>query len=61
MEIGVSGSCTPCDFITVKHNGDYTFNVSYDIPEAGETTIVVKWHGVHIPGSPFVIQTDESD
>ena len=59
LEIGVCGPDSPCDFVSVKHNGDYTFNVNYAIPEPGETTINIKWHGDHIPGSPFnIITTD---
>ena len=55
LEVGVCGQYVPCSFISVDHNGDYTFNVSYDVPQSGETTITVKWHGDHIRGSPFII------
>ena len=57
LEVGVSGAYVPADFISVKHNGDYTFSVSYDIPEPGETIIHVKWHGQHLAGSPFTVVT----
>eukprot|EP00800_Vazella_pourtalesii_P014732 TRINITY_DN3804_c0_g1_i1.p1 TRINITY_DN3804_c0_g1~~TRINITY_DN3804_c0_g1_i1.p1 ORF type:complete len:995 (+),score=267.01 TRINITY_DN3804_c0_g1_i1:209-3193(+) len=57
LEIGVCGSEMPCDFVSVKHNGDYTFNINYAQPEPGETTISVKWHGEHVTGSPFHIVT----
>lgn len=57
LEVGVSGAYVPAHFISVKHNGDYTFSVSYDIPEPGETIISVKWHGEHLTGSPFTVIT----
>ena len=57
LEVGVSGAYVPADYIAVKHNGDYTFSVSYHISDPGETTITVKWHGKDLEGSPFVIIT----
>ena len=57
LEVGVSGAYVPADYIAVKHNGDYTFSVSYHISDPGETTITVKWHGKDLDGSPFVIVT----
>lgn len=57
LEVGVCGAYLPANFISVNHNGDYTFNVSYDIPEPGETSISVKWHGEHLNGSPFTVIT----
>ena len=41
--------------IGVEHNGDFTFNVTYDIPDPVETVISVKWHGEHLKGSPFKV------
>ena len=58
LEVGVTGAYVPADYIAVKHNGDYTFSVSYHISVPGETTIVVKWHGEHLNGSPFTINTE---
>ncbi len=57
LEVGVCGAYVPVEFVSVKHNGDYTFSVSYDISEPGETTISVKWHERHLTGSPFIIHT----
>jgi filamin len=57
LEVGVFGAYVPADYIAVKHNGDYTFSVSYNINDPGETTITVKWHGQHLEGSPFIIVT----
>ena len=57
LEVGVSGAYVPVEFVSVKHNGDYTFSVSYDISEPGETMISVKWHGQHLTGSPFTVVT----
>ena len=57
LEVGASGAYVPVEFVSVKHNGDYTFSVSYDIPEPGETIISVKWHGQHLAGSPFSVIT----
>eukprot|EP00731_Ephydatia_muelleri_P018455 Em0011g495a len=57
LEVGVSGAYVPVEFLSVKHNGDYTFSVSYDIPQPGKTIISVKWHGEHLTGSPFTVVT----
>ena len=57
LEVGVSGAYVPVEFVSVKHNGDYTFSISYDIPEPGETIISVKWHDQHLTGSPFTVVT----
>ena len=57
LEVGVSGAYVPVEFLSVKHNGDYTFSVSYDIPNPGKTIISVKWHGEHLTGSPFTVVT----
>eukprot|EP00731_Ephydatia_muelleri_P012451 Em0006g1345a len=58
LEVGVWGAQVPARYVTVEHNGDYTFNVSYEIPEPGETEISIKWHGQHIKGSPFKVVTE---
>ena len=58
LEVGVSGAYVPVEFVSVKHNGDYTFSISYDISEPGETKISVKWHGQHLTGSPFTVVTE---
>ena len=58
LEVGVCGAYVPVEFVSVKHNGDYTFSVSYDISEPGETTIRVKWHDQHLNGSPFTVITN---
>ena len=58
LEVGVSGSQTPAEYIQVKHMGDYKFDVSYHIVAPGETIIIVKWHGEHLEGSPFTIITE---
>lgn len=61
LEVGVSGAYIPCEYVSVKHNGDYTFDVSYDIREPGETTISVSWHGQHLKGSPFTVSIGSSE
>ena len=58
LEVGVCGAYVPVEFVSVKHNGDYTFSISYDISEPGETKISVKWHGQHLTGSPFTVVTE---
>ena len=58
LEVGVWGAQVPARFVSVEHNGDYTFSVSYDIPEPGEAEISIKWHGQHISGSPFKVVTE---
>ena len=55
LEVGASGAYVPVEFVSVKHNGDFTFSVSYDISTVGETVISCKWHGKHLMGSPFSI------
>jgi filamin len=55
LEVGVCGAYLPVEFVSVKHNGDYTFSVSYDIGSPGKTTISVKWHDQHLAGSPFTV------
>ena len=57
LEICAVGEFVPAKSVGVEHNGDYTFNIKYDIEEEGETKITVKWHEVHIPGSPFSVFT----
>lgn len=58
LEVGVCGSYVPAEFVSVRHNGDYTFSISYDISEAGKTTISVMWHDQHLTGSPFTVITE---
>ena len=57
LEVGVAGSYLPCEDISVVHDGNYVFDVTYDIREAGKTTISVLWHGKHMIGSPFTVVT----
>jgi len=57
LEIGVSGAYVPVEFVSVKHNGDFTFSVSYDISEPGETVISCKWHGQHCLSGHFKISS----
>ena len=57
LGIAVFGVYVPAENICVTHNGDYTFEVTYRIPKPGETTISVKWHDVHLKGSPFTVIT----
>ena len=61
LEVGVSGAYVPCEYVSVRHNGDFTFDVSYDIREPGETTISVSWHGQHLKGSPFTVVIGEAE
>ena len=56
LGIAVFGG-VPAENICVTHNGDYTFEVTYRITKPGETTISVKWHDVHLKGSPFTVIT----
>ena len=55
LEVAAFGAYVPARYIAVEHNGDYTFNVAYDIPDKVETVISVKWHGEHLKGSPFKV------
>ena len=58
LQVGVTGAYVPAEFVSVKHNGDYTFSVSYDIGVPGKTIISVMWHGAHLAGSPFTVFTE---
>ena len=57
-EVSVSGKYAPCKGVFVKHNGDYTFDVSYDIREPGEMAVSVSWHGQHLNGSPYTVSNE---
>ena len=57
LEIAVFGTYCPAENISVQHKGDYTFDVTYKIFRPGKTTISVKWHSVHLTGSPFTVTT----
>ena len=59
LEVCGAGEFVPVKSMGVEHNGDYTFNIKYLLDESGETKISVKWHGVHIPGSPFTVYPDK--
>lgn len=61
LEVGVSGAYIPCEYVSVKHKGDFTFDISYDIREPGETTISCMWHGQHLTGSPFTVTVGEAE
>ena len=55
LEVCAAGEFLPANSVTVDHTGKFIFNVKYDVTEKGETTINVKWHGDHVPGSPFSV------
>ena len=59
LEVAIYGAFVPAKYIAVEHNGDYTFNVQYDIPDPVETFISVKWHGIHLQGSPFAVNFEQ--
>ena len=59
LEVGVFGAYVPAEEVNIKHTGDYVFDIGYDIREPGETVIYVKWHGEHVPGSPFTVIVEE--
>ena len=58
LEVAVFGAFVPAEDIAIKHNGDFTFDITYKISQPGKTTISVKWHGVHLRGSPFTVYTE---
>ena len=60
LEIGVQGGYVPAEEITVRHVGDFVFAINYQINEQGETVISVKWHGDHVPGSPFRVYVSDT-
>ncbi|XP_039204026.1 filamin-B isoform X4 [Crotalus tigris] len=51
--VGVHGPTTPCEEVSVKHLGNYQYNVTYIVKEKGDYLLAVKWGEEHIPGSPF--------
>lgn len=61
LEVAIAGAYVPCENVAVVHDGNYVFDVTYDIREAGKTTIDVLWHGKHLIGSPFTIVTTIED
>ena len=42
LEVCAYGAFMPVQYLTVTHNGDYTFDVKYHISEPGDTTISVN-------------------
>ena len=57
LEVAASGTFNPARHVYVEHNGDYTFRVNYEIME--EAVLTIKWHGHHVPGSPFTIPANQ--
>lgn len=55
LEIGILGPTQPANQIFVEHIGDYKFEVKFVVVEKGTFLVSVKWHGEHVPGSPFEI------
>lgn len=51
--VGIYGPEFPFHEVLVKHEGDLKYSVSYQLKEAGDYTLVVKWGEEHVPGSPF--------
>lgn len=51
--VGIYGPEFPCHEVLVKHEGNLKYSVSYQLKEAGDYTLVVKWGEEHVPGSPF--------
>jgi filamin len=55
LEVSAAGEFGPAKSVSVDHMGKFMFKVNYDVTEPGETNINVKWHGEHVPGSPFSV------
>ncbi|KAG7471858.1 hypothetical protein MATL_G00102500 [Megalops atlanticus] len=53
--VGVEGPTLPCEEVLVRHLGGHLYDVTYQLKQQGEYTLVVKWADEHIPGSPFHI------
>ncbi|XP_035238872.1 LOW QUALITY PROTEIN: filamin-A-like [Anguilla anguilla] len=53
--VGVEGPSVPCEEVVIRHLGSRLYNVTYQLVQKGEYTLVVKWGDDHIPGSPFHI------
>jgi hypothetical protein len=57
LSVGICGDYVPAEFFDIKHNGDFTFTVTYDIKSTDKpVTITVKWHDQDVPGSPFPVK-----
>nr|WAW84872.1 filamin-like 2 [Halisarca dujardinii] len=54
LEVGAVGEFAPIKFVSATHIGNFKFQNNYEA-EPGVTTITVKWHGEHVPGSPFTV------
>ena len=55
LAVGIAGPKTPCDEITIKHQGRNRYVVNYTLKERGNYVLMVKWGEQHIAGSPFLI------
>lgn len=60
LEIGILGPTQPCNQIFVEHKGDLKFDVKFVVVEKGNQLVSIKWHGEHVPGSPFDIKGNSS-
>ena len=56
LEVGVLGPMLPCHQIFVEHKEDYKVETKFIVAEKGTFLVSIKWHGDHIPGSPFEVK-----
>ena len=53
LEVSGGESETPANHLSVDHMGNFKFKVKFDMPGSGNKVLNLKWHGEHVPGSPF--------
>ena len=61
LQIGVESHECPAGKVVVEHTGDYVFDVRYVCKEEASVQVHVQWHGEHVPGSPFTVQSVPAD
>ena len=55
LEVGILGPSMPANQIFVEHTGDSKFECKFVVVERGTFLCNIKWHGEHVPGSPFEV------
>ena len=53
--VGIYGKILHPHEVLIKHLGHASYEVSYLLKERGEYLLSVQYGGIHIAGSPFVI------
>lgn len=57
LYVGVYGPKAPCEEVFIKHIGHNNYQVSYKVKDKTDHLILVTWGEMHIPGSPFKVES----